>query len=449
MAFDYILTAWGGKEITPMQAYTKIFRLGENMIQRAGEEAGSFKANPIAYWKNNSEPKGHYRIMLDDTFEEVLKELQGADFSILNGITYFGRKNTQEHASKMYAMIFDIDGVNDKTLHNFMSGAFKAKAYPVPNILVESGHGMHLYYIFNEPIPLFPYTKRQLKELKYALTKKMWNRYTSTEKKIQLQGINQGFRVIGGKTKPGCEFEYTKAYCIRKEAYTIAELCEYVPEESRVDEKKIFKESKCTLEEAKVRYPEWYERKIINKDKRRKKWNIAEKTNGDNPIAMYDWWIRQIKSGATYGHRYFCIMCLCIYGVKLDVPEKKVRADAMALLPYLNDINPEEPFTKEDIKSALECYDDRYATFPRKDLQSLSGIEIPPNKRNYRKRADHVKLMNAMKQLKKQFGEEVKEGRPTAEEIVKEWQRNNPGKKKVDCIRETGLSKPTVYKWWN
>ena len=24
-----------------------------------------------------------------------------------------------------------------------------------------------------------------------------------------------------------------------------------------------------------------------------------------------------------------------------------------------------------------------------------------------------------------------------------------PGRRKADCIRDTGLSKPTVYKWWD
>ena len=39
-------------------------------------------------------------------------------------------------------------------------------------------------------------------------------------------------------------------------------------------------------------------------------------------------------------------------------------------------------------------------------------------------------------------------GRPNAEQTVREWQESHPAGKKADCIRETGLSKPTVYKWW-
>lgn len=41
-----------------------------------------------------------------------------------------------------------------------------------------------------------------------------------------------------------------------------------------------------------------------------------------------------------------------------------------------------------------------------------------------------------------------KDGAPTKQNIVEEWRKNHPDGKKADCIRETGLSKPTVYKWW-
>ena len=54
--------------------------------------------------------------------------------------------------------------------------------------------------------------------------------------------------------------------------------------------------------------------------------------------------------------------------------------------------------------------------------------------------------------LKKQLGEEVKEGRPkgsTKEKIVKEYRKNNPNARKCDCIKATGLDKKTVYKWWD
>ena len=39
-------------------------------------------------------------------------------------------------------------------------------------------------------------------------------------------------------------------------------------------------------------------------------------------------------------------------------------------------------------------------------------------------------------------------GRPSKANIVQLWQQEHPNGRKADCIRDTGLSKPTVYKWW-
>ena len=40
-------------------------------------------------------------------------------------------------------------------------------------------------------------------------------------------------------------------------------------------------------------------------------------------------------------------------------------------------------------------------------------------------------------------------GRPHKQAQVQEWRAAHPGGSKADCIRDTGLTKPTVYKWWD
>ena len=75
-------------------------------------------------------------------------------------------------------------------------------------------------------------------------------------------------------------------------------------------------------------------------------------------------------------------MTLAIYAIKCDVPIEKLKADVSKLIPIFNDINPKEPFTIEDAESALECYDERYCTFPIKDIEKLASIRIERNKRN-------------------------------------------------------------------
>ncbi len=474
--------------VPALDLYTDMFRLGDGFIQRNGEK-GNLKANPIAYYRNESEPAGHFRIMFEDEFDEILLTLQEADFAILNGITYFGRRNEQAHANKMYALIFDLDGITEQKLRNFFKQC-SGGVIPSPNYIVLSGHGLHLYYIFEQPLSLFPNIKLQVKELKYALTRRIWNKYTSTLDEPQYQGINQGFRVAGGKTKRGCSFEYSVVFRYRKEFFSMSELNQFVPKDSQIDEQKIFKETKYTLEDAKKRFPEWYERVVLQKERTVKKWDIAGKVHGDNPFALYDWWLAQIKNGATFGHRYFCIMMLAIYAVKCDVPKDRLDQDVAELIPYLNALG-DEPFTATDVESALECYDDRYATFPLRDIAKLSAIEIPRNKRNGRSQAVHMQLMQTQAAKLREIGETTgwgQDGRPSNEQqvlewrekypsgtrkecaadlgitertvrrwwmqdscwlVVYEWRLRNPNGRKSACIRDTGLSKPTVYKWWD
>ena len=80
----------------------------------------------------------------------------------------------------------------------------------------------------------------------------------------------------------------------------------------------------------------------------------------------------------------------------------------------------------------------------------LSGIVIEPTKRNGRKQPVHMQYLNHMNEFRRSIGEDFnKGGRPSAEQTVQQWQQKNPNGKKAQCIKETGLSKPTVYKWWD
>lgn len=443
----------GGIEVTPLEMYEDIFKLGSGFIQRSGadQETNNLKANPLAYYKNNNSNTGHYRIFFEDTFEETLKECQEADFCIINGVTYFGRKNESAHASKMCALIIDLDGVGERQLRNFLDGALSEFPYwHLPNYINLSGHGLHLYYVFEQPLPLFPNIKVQLKEIKYAYTKKIWNEYTSTIDKIQYQGINQGFRPPGAKTK--IEGYRSRVFRLNTHPCTLEQLASYVDIDFKVDESKLFKESKLTLEQAKVKYPEWYEKRVINKDKSVNKWDISGKVHGKNPYALYDWWLGKMKTGATFHHRYFCIMALVIYAIKVGVPKEKVEEDCYSLLPFMNGLTDEQEFTENDIKSALELYDERYCTFPISDIAKITDIEIKKNKRNYRRQVVHLEGARAIQLINDRAnGTNWRDGngRKSKRELVISWRRNNPSGSIKECIEVTGLSRSTIYKYWN
>lgn len=430
-----ILSKWGAVIETPMQFYTDIFRLGSGLIQSEWEPPGVFKSNPLIL--GYSHGRVHRKIMFEDTFEATLVEFCGYDWAFLSGCSYFGRKNSADRQGRLFTLIFDIDGVTDSTLNNFLSGAIVGAAYPVPQHIVLSGHGIHLYYVFDDPIVLRPAVKTQMKNLKYALTCKLWNSYTSTEDHIQYQGINQAFRVPGSRTKPGAELPIVTAYRLATHPTSVTELNEYVDDWFRADTN--IATSRLTLEAAKAEYPEWYERVVLNGE--RSQWVVKPD--------LYRWWLHRISSGATYHHRYFCVMMLAIYAAKCGIYDaEKVRADVMELMPFFNSLNPDEPFTEADVDSALECLDSRYTRFPRSEIEKLSNIPIPANKRNGRKQQQHIKIMSAIRDIDHPDGSwRNKSGAPTKADLIRQYAAEHPEANHSEIARALDVSRPTVIKW--
>ena len=249
--------------------------------------------------------------------------------------------------------------------------------------------------------------------------------------------------MIGGKTK--IKGVRVRAFELNVHPFSLKELCQFVPETKRVDEAKLYREHKYTAEQAKKLFPEWWERRVINKEPRGR--SVSDR-------GLYEWWKRKIKESASYGHRYFAIMALAIYGIKCDISKAEVEKDAIEFIPFLDGLKPDAPFIEEDCKSALECFDEKYVTFPRSDLEKITGIEIPPRKRRKKplKRDDGTAFRAArmLQDLQDPDGEwRNKDGRPDKAEIVYQWRSAHPEGRKADCIKETGLSKPTVYKWWD
>lgn len=436
------------EQVNGFDFYRDIFPNNEN----EGELNTDFSKPNAIYLYQDENKKMKRRIMLNDTWEEdYINYIECNPMTLCGGLSYRGRTNKLENAQRMHALIFDLDGVGEKELDNIMylttMPPSQIRSIPMPTYIVASGTGLHLYYVFDEPIDLYPNIKVQLKSLKYDLTFRFWNpTVTSKEKQIQYQSINQGFRMVGsinGKHD-------TEVVAFRTgERVTLADLNAYCDKkENQVDINKPFRPSKITKEQAKEQYPEWYQRVVVEGDKRLKKWDIKGKVNGDNPYALYDWW-RTHATSIKGGHRYFYLMCMSIYASKCDVPLKKLKKDMAEDFLIVSKSEHSNPLTEDDMKSALEMYSREYYNFKIDDIEKLTDIRIERNKRNYRKQEQHIKVMNAIREIEHPNGSWInKDGAPTKQNIVEEWRKKNPNGKPKECIQATGLSKNTVYKWW-
>lgn len=421
------------EEISPKEFYRNIFQNGE--LQEHGVY-GDHRYNAIAVELADK----IRRYTITDDLEVLDQLLESENFIIISPISYVGKSRSSENARMMYALAIDLDGVNREiNMIDLFHQIEKVEHLPKPTYTVISGSGLHLYYVFEQPIPLFRNVVEQLTRLKNDLTRKIWNGYvTDLEDKVQYQSVFQGFRLVGGVTKSGSR---TKAF-VTGDRVTIAYLNEFVFN-AKNQVKEFAYKSDLPLEQAKKKFPEWYEKRIVDA-KPKGTWTCKRD--------LYEWWKRRLYE-ITVGHRYYGVMCLCIYAKKCGITREELEVDAFGMVDQLDAMTKDEAnhFTREDVLCALELYNDNYITFPIDTISKLTDIKIEKNKRNYRKLDQHIKMVNAMRIMRRDvLGEDEykNNGRPSAENIVSVWQRNNPHGRKCDCIKETGLSKPTVYKWW-
>ena len=422
------------------------------------------RANMIISYTQEQEgnEKSHMRnvIVTQSNFESVLNLMRGNTFAVTSPVTFFGRNRTAYNAHEIVGLTIDLDYVGISELINVIHQVIN-EIIPTPAYIVNSGTGLHLYYKFESPIPAYHLWHEKINTWKYALIERIWNDYTSQKHYYikdgvehdprQYQPFSQGYRVIGSLTKIGTEV--TAFQCFNGHETNIDELNKFVRLEIRKGKKinnplpdrrlpsHFEYTSRLTLAESEKKYPDWYDRKIVH--------NMPAKSYIRNR-ALYDWWFKRMSDGATVGHRYWCCCILVAFAYKCAVPIEEVKKDLYSLVPLLNKIGEKENkgFSEKDAERSLRFYNAKAVKMNRDFVETQSAIKNPPSRRNGRSRADHIKLMNFIRDELNHTDWRNKDGAPTKEEIVKKWRKNNPDGTKAECIRATGLTKPTVYKWW-
>ena len=214
------------------------------------------------------------------------------------------------------------------------------------------------------------------------------------------------------------------------------------------------KRGRLRLAEAKAQFPDWYDKRIVQGEKRGI-WHVNR--------SLYEWWRRKILDGATVGHRYYCMMMLAIYAQKCSyfddkhnpdpVTREELERDCFALLDYMESLTTSDDnhFDQGDVMDALEAFNDRWTTYPRDAIEFRTAIPIPPNRRNGQPQAFHLEEARAIRDIRARrrgVAWDAHNGRKSKQDEVRAWRAKHPDGRKADCIRETGLDKKTVYKHW-
>ena len=428
-------------EITPKEFYRSIFPEGELATHDEAKVKGKYNAIAVELIPQDDKTSIK-RYLLTDELDYLEKLEKKENFIIISPISYAGRSRKADNARYIYALAIDLDGMTKEQNIIDLFHQIEHEVLPKPTYTVMSGNGLHLYYCFKEPIPAFKNVAKQMQALKDDLTKKIWNKYiTSLSGKPQIQSLFQGFRMVGGITKNGgrvrafetgekVDIEYLNGFCM----YEKSKMTEYTYK------------SKLPLKEAAEKYPEWYEKRVVKKQPKGS-WTCKKD--------LYNWWLKRLQEEISEGHRYYGIMCLAIYAKKSGVEREELEKDAFSLLDKMEELTKDEEnhFTEQDILAALELYNDNYMTFPIDTITKLTAIPIKKNKRNGRKQAVHLEIARNTLQTLNKYSDTNLQGRPkgsgTKEAQVKEWKRQNPNGTITQCSQETGMSRTTIYKYWD
>lgn len=467
-----------------------------------------FQYNPIAFFKSKAtrkkpkegqEPeydKNSHKIVLKDDWEGR-DWLQTRQFAIMSPITYVGGTTANKYARYLYAFAIDLDGVGGEQLHVLFSKMTTfypsnmrkpvpmcGKPFiPLPNIIVNSGHGLHLYYTMRYPLAMFKQNVKYLQAICRALYKVVvypptkTQIGTTTQDNVQCLGIYHGFRLPETFTKTlkmvkgSIDYVGTgvpiQAWKTEADHYTINDLLPWLwYSDTGVDEQlkpaviaelerggRLLNPKRLTLEQARKKYGEdWYKNRTLPKGR-----FITDRR-------LYDWWLNKMKKreGVKEGFRYYCIMALASFAAKCNIPFEELKEDAYSLITPFDELtNIKAPFEAHDVQVALRAYrnPDSVRWSPQM-LSSWTDIPFKKVKRNKRKQVHHLEMIRMMRDLKrKQDGKEswdAHAGRKVATlenskeaQLINEWMVNHPeSTNKSLCARELGIDRKTVRKWW-
>lgn len=379
----------------------------------------------------------------------------GNRFALINLCTYFG-KGKNRIPSICFGLAIDLDYVRLNELE-YLFGMIESDEIPTPTYLVNSGAGIHLYYLFEQPVPLKDTAvQAYLTKMKYQLTCKAWNYYTSLDEDIQYQGIYQDMRIPGSWSKLGYANKYRCSYIIKAfktgKRVDLTHLAGYCDVLGNIEDyASLSTTPKISLAEAKEKYPDWF-RRVVEEGQ--------EKGYYVQSRGLYEWWRRIITAPtptngdeqtrtSREGNRFYCISVLFVMAFKCGMPLEEVTQDALSLIDFMNtrEHHPNNDFTEYDVMCATIFYSSKYVRWGNRGVSKHCTILLPPStsRRNGRSQTEHLKRAGILRKLSSYENN----GRPSVEHIVKEWREKNPDGKKAQCVKETRLSKPTVLKWWS
>lgn len=360
--------------------------------------------------------------------EEAIEQSENRNDMLLGGCSYFNNWISKKSVKDIYSFIIDMDNVYSGTLLNALQNDWKTannEPLPMPTYIVNSGTGLHLYFILKEPIPNYKASTLNLDKLYRALAIQQTTKRVYLHKQVQWFG--QDFRMAGGLNK----YNWKNTVFKIGEKWDIDELGKQVGLKD-------------------IHFLKYGEKRNLSKNSNMQQRKKIKSQGWISNRSFYDYALNTCAEKTKEGNRYTSMCALSVIAWKCNVSKDELEKGLLSLLPIYNK-DAVRTIKEKEIYSAMKMYNNKAMLTQRESLENWQGWQYNPIKRNGRKQAQHCEVMRAIQGIVNPNWRE-NNGRPkgsgTAQDKVSKWQKEHPNGKKADCIRDTGLSKPTVYKWW-
>ena len=378
------------------------------------------------------------------SIDEALEQAEDRADILLGASTYFKEYVSKETAKDVYGFIIDMDNVWAGVLLTALQNDWNTdkEKLPKPTYIVNSGTGLHLYFMLDTPIPHYKCNAEAIDQLYRALAIQQTTSRIYLKREVQWFG--QDFRMAGSLNKYGWRNEAFKI----GQKWNIDELGRMVGMKD-------------------VHFVRPGEPRVVQKPQHGKSKNRPKRTGWHCNPCFYTYTLDRCRKETKEGNRYMSMCALAVIAWKCNVPVDKVEQDLLSLIPTYNEGSTRQIKEKE-IRHALKMYNEKAIITPRQRLEEWIGWEYKPPKRNGRTRYEHlraetwkgkdgrpaVNVCAQNRELSLQYMRENGQigGRPKGISVqhkqIANYQAEHPDATPKDCIAETGLSKNTVYRWW-
>lgn len=382
--------------------------------------------------------------------EDALAFCEGRDDVYFSAVHFFDDYKRDDFIDYIYAFVIDLDNLSPQWLQDILGGMIDRGTAPLPSLVVNSGKGVHFYYVLDTPLYVYPTVRKKARAL-YAMMNEMF------EFVPDKHSIGHPFRPVGALTKLG---NVASGYMIG-DRWSIEELADavgynwYIPDmSSRAGmpaSKKMVRYARLLAERNGLPEPDFSDfaethafiKTLVKGSSGKVTRNIAISDGRPygtdvEPNGSPRWYCQtrdRIIEKTELEHRYKSLMALAVIAYKCRIPYGQLERDVdhISQIWTLDRRWDRDPFNVKNVASALRCYNPKFVRVRRSTLEEWLGWQFAGTKKE-------------SKYTQREWLERLADQRSAASlRAIRNVLKENPTLSKSEIARRTGLSRQTVY----